>query len=159
MHTSGDKITTINIKLVVKLVLLTLGLIGAAYTSFIKFESGSVCNINSFINCSTVNSSEYSEFLGIPVAFLGVLFILFNFAAFAFQNLKTFENLRKKYTFVPTVALVINLVAALGSIVFIFLQLFIINAICLFCLSFDISTIIYTVLLFIEFSKEEPAEG
>lgn len=37
------------------------------------FVSGSVCTINATVNCDVVNKGPFSEFFGIPVAFIGLI--------------------------------------------------------------------------------------
>jgi len=63
-------------------VIIILGLIGmltSIYLTAIHYKETAVnqpCDINPQVSCSTVNSSAYSEFYGIPVAGFGVLFFL-----------------------------------------------------------------------------------
>ena len=55
--------------------LSVLGLILSGY-SFLHnrgFASGSICTINSTINCDIVNKGPYSIFFGVPVALIGLI--------------------------------------------------------------------------------------
>lgn len=37
------------------------------------FSSGALCNINDTLNCDVVNKGPFSQFFGIPVAFIGMV--------------------------------------------------------------------------------------
>ncbi|OGL97202.1 hypothetical protein A2318_03595 [Candidatus Uhrbacteria bacterium RIFOXYB2_FULL_45_11] len=37
------------------------------------FASGALCNINDTLNCDVVNKGPFSEFFGVPVAFIGLI--------------------------------------------------------------------------------------
>ena len=51
-----------------------VGLMAALYSVKTHYEGGehSICSFNETFNCDIVNQSIYSEFLGIPVALIGV---------------------------------------------------------------------------------------
>ncbi|MBI4140006.1 vitamin K epoxide reductase family protein [Candidatus Woesearchaeota archaeon] len=57
-----------------------LGIITSIYLTYNHYslisdpQTLSFCDLGSVFNCSKVNSSEYSEFLGTPVALLGIIF-------------------------------------------------------------------------------------
>lgn len=110
------------------------GLADSAYLTWLKLTgtTTSVCNINSFINCEVVQSSPYSSFLGIPTAALGlggflILVVLF---ALAFRGTERVGPW-------PADAWLL-LFAILGALIGLgltLLEVFVIQAICLFCIA------------------------
>ncbi len=60
--------------------ILILSLIGLATSFYLLYEhyaaGSSVCDVNATVSCSLVNSSVFSELLGVPVALLGIIWFL-----------------------------------------------------------------------------------
>lgn len=109
--------------------LFSISFIGFADALYLTVKhytgSGVLCSI--FDGCELVTTSDYSLIFNIPVALLGVIFytIVLALVFFTIKNSKT--------------ALLISLIAitAVGflvSIWFIYLQLVVISAICLYCM-------------------------
>src|SRR3989344_5720627 len=103
-----------------------LGILVSLYLAYLKYNptelDSSFCNITEYLSCSTVNTSSYSTFLGIPVAFIGIL-------GFVFLFILSFE--------IPYSRILIFYSSALGLIFMLYLliaELFIINAICILCM-------------------------
>ncbi len=95
------------------------------------------CSIGS---CETVNTSKWSRFLGLPVAAWGVLFYLDVFAVALIGTLPRFENER-----VISVVLVAEAaVGVLFSAWLTYLELGVIHAICIWCVT---SAVIVTLIL------------
>jgi len=95
------------------------------------------CSIGS---CETVNTSKWSRFLGLPVAAWGVLFYLDVFAVALIGTLPRFENER-----VISVVLVAEAaVGVLFSAWLTYLELGVIHAICIWCVT---SAVIVTLML------------
>lgn len=60
------------------LLLSIAGLLTSAYLTYTHFNAGALlCSADAVIDCETVTTSEQSELLGIPVAFLGLAFFAF----------------------------------------------------------------------------------
>ncbi|SDG36750.1 Uncharacterized membrane protein [Lentzea fradiae] len=60
------------------LLLSIAGLLTSAYLTYTHFDAGAlVCSADSVIDCEKVTTSEQSELLGVPVAFLGLAFFAF----------------------------------------------------------------------------------
>jgi uncharacterized membrane protein len=59
----------------VMLGIAALGIILALYSVYLHYtpEESHVCNLSETFNCDAVNKSQYSVFMGIPVAILGTL--------------------------------------------------------------------------------------
>ncbi len=57
-------------------VLAFLGVVDAAYLSWLKLTHNEALCLGGIGDCATVNSSPYSEFYGVPIALLGLLVYL-----------------------------------------------------------------------------------
>lgn len=103
-----------------------------------------LCNIENLSGCNVVASSPYSHFFGIPLSEYGILFyaILFVLAAF---ELVIFDRLLRR---VLQTAALFGLVA---SAYFTALQVFVINALCVYCMaSALLALLIFIFAWFIE---------
>jgi uncharacterized membrane protein len=97
------------------------------------------CSIGS---CETVNTSKWSRFLGLPVAAWGLLFYLDVFAIAVVSTFPRFEDER-----VLSIVLVAEAaVGVLFSVWLTYLELFVIHAICIWCVT---SALVVTAILFV----------
>ncbi|KKS01475.1 MAG: hypothetical protein UU54_C0004G0023 [Candidatus Yanofskybacteria bacterium GW2011_GWA2_41_22] len=109
--------------------LIAVSLIGLADSSYLaaKHYLGSPINCSIFNGCEVVTTSPYSVILGVPVALFGVLyyfsFLLLTILYLDSKNEKTLEFAAR-----------FSIVGVAASIWFLFLQIFIIKALCLYCL-------------------------
>jgi uncharacterized membrane protein len=125
----------------VTLVICVAGIAVASYLTYAHYTDASVlaCSDKGVVNCAKVTTSEQSHFLGMPVAVLGLAYFLGMAALCLPWAWRRPERLVR----------LARLVAAGGGVVFVlyllYAELFIIDAICLYC------TIVHglTVLLFI----------
>jgi uncharacterized membrane protein len=95
------------------------------------------CSIGS---CETVNTSKWSRFLGLPVAAWGLLFYLDVFAVALVGTMRRFE-------FEPAISFLLVGEAAVGvlfSAWLTYLELGVIHAICIWCVT---SAVIVTIIL------------
>jgi uncharacterized membrane protein len=97
------------------------------------------CSIGS---CETVNTSRYSRFLGLPVAAWGLLFYLDVFVIAVISVLPRFENERA----LSIVLVAESAVGVLFSAWLTYLELFVIHAICIWCVT---SAVIVTAILLV----------
>ena len=95
------------------------------------------CSIGS---CETVNTSKWSRFLGLPVAAWGLLFYLDLFAIALIGTFPRFENERV----ISIVLVAETVVGVLFSAWLTYLELAVIHAICIWCVT---SAVIVTVIL------------
>lgn len=111
------------------LVLSFAGFLVALYLAIKKIYAGPIsCFI--FTGCDTVQNSVFQNFLGVPVAFWGVMFYLvLMFLIIRYIETKNFGIL--KLFFYLTIP------GALFSLYLIYLQLFVIKAICVYCVITD----------------------
>lgn len=108
------------------LILALLGFIDATYLTIAHYRGGIVpCSIVG--NCEKVLTSEYAIIAGVPVALLGSLYY-FAIFLFAFLSIS-----RKDERFLFAASGFISL-GFLSSLWLIYLQLFLIHAICLYCM-------------------------
>lgn len=104
-----------------------------------------LCNIQGLSGCNTVASSQYSQIFGIPLAEFGVLFygVLFVLAAL---ELVLFDRLLRR------TLQVVALVGIISSLYFTYVQMFLIQAFCIYCLA----SAVIALLIFIFASLIEP---
>jgi len=108
-------------------ILSIIGIAISAYLTYLHYVpeklNASFCNISDYLSCSTVNTSSYATFLGIPVAIIGMLGFLLLF-------LLSFEK-------IPHAQVALFYSSAIGLVFMLYLfvaELFIIKAICIFCI-------------------------
>ena len=87
-----------------------------------------LCNISNLSGCNVVSASPYSHIFGIPLSEYGILFyaVLFVLAAF---ELAIFDRLLRRALQAAA------LVGFMFSIYFTLLQVFVINALCVYCMA------------------------
>lgn len=113
--------------------LATAGLLIAAYLAAVKLTGGiPVCG--PLRGCETVNTSPYSELLGIPVALFGVLFSMLVLVA-ALAWLRTGDR-RALY-----VAYGLGLAGMVAVAYLTYLELFVIGAVCVWCVAYAVTVV------------------
>ncbi|MGZ8703032.1 MAG: vitamin K epoxide reductase family protein [Gaiellaceae bacterium] len=121
---------------VLRAILVALSLAGVGVSSYVLFarwtSAGLLCSTG---GCETVQSSEYAELLGVPVAALGVAgYLLIGAAALA----------RGPLARTATAALALG-AAAFGAYLLV-IQLVVIDAVCDWCLTSDAITTVIAVV-------------
>lgn len=123
------------------IVLATLGVLVSIYMTVYKLTSNNAMCLGSG-DCSTVNSSIYSQVYGIPVAFIGVL----GYAAIV--GLLALEKRGGRF-FQQNATLAVFGMAITGfafTLYLVYLEIFVIKALCPFCIT---SQVTMTILFFI----------
>ncbi|MEK7083684.1 MAG: vitamin K epoxide reductase family protein [Patescibacteria group bacterium] len=121
---------------IVFLIISLLGFIDATFLSVKHFTGGHLtCSI--FSGCNIVANSQFSQIFGVPVALLGALYYFTVFIlAVAYLDMKKEKILRTISLLTP--------IGLLASLWFVFLQFFILKAICLYCMmSATTSTLLF----------------
>lgn len=113
-------------------ILCFVGIGISLYLTYTKLTSSSVACINA--GCNTVQASKYSEMFGIPI---GVFGLGFYFALFTLL-FKEQEKLVK----------ILLVWGNLYSLYLTYLELFVIKAICIWCVGSFIVIIVMTIILF-----------
>lgn len=118
-------------------VIAFIGFLDASYLAALHFL-GEIppCTIG---GCEVVTTSKYATILGVPVALLGALYYLFIFLkSVSFIHTGNIRTIRVTATF--------TIFGLLASVYFVFLQVFILKAICVYCiLSAITSTILFAL--------------
>lgn len=122
------------------LLLAFSGMIDAGYLT-IEHYNASVppCYDVPFSDCGQVLTSKYSTIFGIPVALFGV----FHYISFLIILVYAGIGNRKRFTYLAVISGIVGFVA---SVYFVFLQLFVLQAICTYCM---VSALISFTLFFL----------
>ena len=108
------------------LVSSVIGILLSGYLTYVHYApeqlDDSFCNFSDFVSCSTVNSSSYATFFGMPVALIGV---------FGFLLLGVLSLGKVKYHRV--LLFYFSLGALLFMLYLLIIELFVLKAICLYC--------------------------
>ncbi|MCX6060297.1 MAG: vitamin K epoxide reductase family protein [Chloroflexi bacterium] len=129
-------------------VLVVLGLLVSIYMTIYKITSNNSMCLGSG-DCSTVNSSRYSEVNGIPVAIIGILGYLAILAVLYFEKRNSF--------FKQNGTLMIFGMALTGflfTIWLIYVEVALINAICPFCLTSQAAMTLIFIIAVIRLIKQ-----
>lgn len=123
------------------IIFASIGLADSLYLIWIKIANDKVYCLPGLGDCWTVNTSQYSQVLGIPISVFGAI----GFLTILLLALIGYQN---KFIHANQVTLLfgITLAGFLYSIYLTYLELFVINAICPFCV---LSAISMTILFII----------
>lgn len=131
--------------------ILTLSIIGIVDSVYlaVKHYTHSDINCSIFSDCDVVTTSVYSIILGIPVALLGVIFYgLIFILVLMFSK----SGNRRSLISLSTV----SGIGFLASMWFVYVQAFILNAFCFYCLiSALLSTVLFilSIIIMIQYKK------
>jgi uncharacterized membrane protein len=120
--------------------LLLLGFIGLAdslYLTWIKVMEDGVCNVSS--GCEVVNTSQYASIAGIPIAALGAGAYIVMIVILLLESRSEFFEFNS-----PLLIFGISLAGFLYSAYLTYLELYVIHAICPFCV---VSAVVLTLML------------
>ena len=132
----------------ISIFLTLIGLIDAAYLTYIKLahQEAACAGIG---DCEAVNSSRYAEIAGIPIALLGAVayILILLFLVFERRNNVLSEN---SILFV----LGFTFIGVLYSAYLTYLELFVLHAVCPFCVLSAIVMVILFALTLFRYLKE-----
>jgi len=115
---------------------LLLALAGVALSGYLlanHYGIGSgICSINPTIDCDKVNTSPYSEILGIPVALIGMLGFVAIFVVGYLGRFYPDTWVGERY---GLLLVLLALVGAVFATYLTYIELFVILAICPFCVA------------------------
>lgn len=140
LETSLNKPSTPTPKWLVWLLVLFsfAGFLDASYLA-VKHYLGTPVNCSIFAGCEIVTTSQYAAIWGIPVALLGAIYYLTVF-------LLVIAYIDTKKERILYFAAYLTPIGLLASFWFLYLQLFVIKALCLYCLiSAFTSTILFVL--------------
>jgi uncharacterized membrane protein len=122
------------------IVLTSLGLIDALYLSDMALTGSELaCSIAGLDGCNVVAQSVYSKFLGIPLALYGVIFYSLLLLAIVVSIYRISAGTRR-------LVFLVALAGALFSTYFMYLQFFVINALCIYCMGSALVAYILAIL-------------
>lgn len=124
----------------ISIILVVIGLIVSVYMTIYKATSNDALCLGSG-DCSTVNASRYSEVYGIPVAAIGLIGFLAILAVLLLENRQEF--LRKNGNLL---VFGMSLVGVLYTAYLTYLEIFVIRAICPFCVFAAVTITIVFIL-------------
>lgn len=131
------------------ILIMVLAFCGVANSAYLVQSEASgtplICNIQNLSGCNIVAASEYSHIFGVSLAQYGLLFYSIVFVLAALE-LVIFDRLLRR------VLQALSIVGLIVSIYFTLVQIFLINALCIYCL---ISAAI-ALLIFICATRIEP---
>lgn len=132
-------------------VLDTLGLLIAGYLSTVELEGGvPVCG--PLKGCEEVALSEYARVGGIPVAVFGVFLSLALLTlAIAWWKTDIYGLLLGHYG--------LSLVGVMFDGYFLYLQVFVIKAVCVWCVSYEVSLLLRFLIAFVVWYRQPKPES
>jgi uncharacterized membrane protein len=132
--------------------LAVLGVLVASYLVYEHFTSATsfACPANGAVDCVKVTTSTWSEFLGLPVAVLGLAFFV-GMIVLSVPPVSTLANVRR-------VRLVGSAVGVLFVLYLVWAELFRIDAICLWCTGVHVITLALFAVLAVEAALAPLAE-
>lgn len=129
-----------------------LALLLTGYLTYLHYKpsASTLCKINEYLDCDIVNKSVYSEFFGIPVAIFGFLTYLFLFlVARALRKGFRFTRWHAFFTNHRVLWILFGVVAVgtLFSLYLTYIELFVLQAVCIFCFGQQLIILIELFLL------------
>lgn len=138
---SSSRLSGINLRHV-SLVLVVFGLFVSGYLSYVKLTNVPMaCAANSVFNCDVVQNSTYSRMFDIPIAWLGFATYIIIGILLLMQNRVAFLQ---EYGMLILFGIV--LFAWVYSMYLVYLQFFVLRALCMWCLMHEANfTILFIV--------------
>ena len=124
------------------LILASLGFIDATYLTISHYVGADLyCGVSG--GCSTVTNSAYSTFMGMYVSVYGMLYYM----SILISTVIYIDTKNKK---IIKLLIILPAIGFLFSLYLVYLQLFVINAICIYCMaSASISTLLLIINMFL----------
>jgi uncharacterized membrane protein len=113
-----------------------IGILDAAYLTYIKLLENGVCVVSS--GCEIVNTSQFADIGGIPIAAIGGAAYLVMLAVLLMEPRSEFFLING-----PLILFGLTLIGVLYSAYLTYLELYVIHAICPFCV---VSALVLTVM-------------
>lgn len=131
------------------LFLVFLGVVDSAYLTYEHYaKTIPPCSTSIFIDCGKVLNSKYSNIYGVPVALIGLIH-------YSLLTLSIFLAIARKNKIFLYLVVTLATVGAFASVYFMYLQLFIIGSICLYCTFSAIISFTIFALAMIYLRKEK----
>jgi len=122
--------------------LAVLGLPGSAVAAYLTYshwaDRPTVCG--GIGECELVQTSEYSDIAGVPVALLGLLYFV-AMAFLALARISRFKWMRDELEWIQPAALAMALSATAFVAYLTYVELFVLDAICIWCMTLATLTV------------------
>lgn len=130
------------------MILCLLGLIDSIYLTIAHYTTPVIlaCPESKFINCAKVTTSPYSVIHGIPVAMLGLVFFVF----MGILQLPHFWKSKNKN--IHKIRLLFSVIGIFTIFYLVYIELYKLKAICLYCTAAHILTFLIFVITIIGYS-------
>ncbi len=128
-----------------------VGLLVAGYLAVVELSGGiPTCGI--IEGCEQVAKSQYNNFLGVPVAVFGVILsITLLSLAIAWWKTDIYGLLLAHYA--------LSLIGVIFDGYFLYLQVFVIKAVCIWCLAYELSLLLrFLIAALVYFRQPKPGE-
>jgi uncharacterized membrane protein len=130
---------------ILSILLVVVAFVGVLDTTYLSAShlKGAAITCGEFGDCAGVTTSQYSKIAGVPVAYLGFLY----YASFFLLSL-TIATFKKRFLALPL--FLISMTGVLASLWFVFAQLVLLRAICIYCMfsALTSTTLFVLALLF-----------
>ncbi|MBI1742342.1 vitamin K epoxide reductase family protein [Candidatus Acetothermia bacterium] len=131
------------------LFLALMGIAASAYLVYVHYSETAIICFGGNKGCETVQNSPYSEVVGIPVALIGLAGYI-ALALMTFLRMKIEEPMK---TWLVLAIFVSSLMGVLYSAYLTYLELFVIYAICQWCVASATLMMVIFILAAIDLSK------
>jgi uncharacterized membrane protein len=122
--------------LAIILVLAFLGLIDSVYLAHAALSDTALsCGISGLDGCNIVAQSAYSRIFGVPNGIYGVVF-------YALTLILSFVMIRSYHSWMLKLLLALTSAGLIASFYFLYLQVFLIKALCIYCLGSFIAALL-----------------
>jgi uncharacterized membrane protein len=134
------------------LIMSVLGSLDALYLTWVKISNNQKLCIIGLGDCWSVNTSQYSELFGIPVALYGSVtyFLIFLISVVGSKNIR-FTSLE------PIVIFGISLFGSIYSIYLTYIEIAVIKSICPFCILSAVCMLLIFLLSIFRLTKIQTA--
>lgn len=134
--------------IILLLIFSTIGALDSGYLTIEHFQHAIVpCSSGVFADCGKVLSSQYSTVLGVPLALIG-------FIHYLALTMTIIYVLRRQSRIGMFIILGMSTVGVISSLYFVYLQLFVIHAICQFCMLSALTSLLLFITAHRTFIKE-----
>jgi uncharacterized membrane protein len=118
------------------IILSLLGLGDSIYLTIAHYTSSTIltCPESKFINCARVTTSQYSSFHGIPIVIFGLLFFL------VMLVLQLPTAWKSELKFIKIGRIIISLLGLISVFSLVYIELYKLDAICLYCTGIHLIT-------------------
>lgn len=137
--------------------LLVLAVAGMVVTTYLiyqhyKLASDSFCNVNNYVSCDIVNKSRYAEIAGMPVSIMGfaayVVFVALAIVLIVKRKKAEGTAAPRRLQQLVGAGMLFAFASVAFSLYLTYIELFVLDAICIFCVTQQIIIISIFITLY-----------